>query len=229
MRCINLRALARRLVPALGAVLLASAGATQAAGTGALDRVSGWYAAGSNVTVTATAGSYSIFGSWSGHTNGCTIAGNQITIPVSGARSVMAIFALKKTTKGTAESWLNSFSQTNGTPDQAELVDSDGDGGAAWQEYIAGTDPTNSNDYFRVMIVISNGIPVASFRTIVATSDYYGSLSRHYAMEQVLNLASTNWTILPGYSNISANGSTIACTNSTSTNMIFYRVKAWLE
>ena len=225
--CISPRALARGLVPVLGAVLLA--GAAAAAGTGTLDKASGWYAAGSNITVTATAGVYSVFGAWSGQTNGCTLAGTQLTIPGNGARSVGAVFVLRKTAKGTTELWLSRYSQTNGTPAQAELLDTDGDGVAAWQEYVAGTDPTNAHDYFHVTITTSNGVPVVSFQTIVATSDYYGVRSRHYALEQVPNLMSTNWSIVPGYSNLAANGLSIACTNGSSTNMLFYRVKAWLE
>ena len=200
-----------------------------AAGTGTLDRVSGWYAVGSNITATATAGSQSVFASWSGNTNGCTIAGNQITVPVNGARSIAAVFALKKAPQGTAEAWLTRYGLTNGTPDQAELVDSDGDGVAAWQEYVAGTDPTNHNDCFQVVISCSNGMLVASFNTIVATSSYYGSQTRHYALEQVSSLTSTNWSIVPGYNNLTASGASITYTNSASTNMLFYRAKVWLE
>ncbi len=228
--CTSHRALARGFVYLLCLVLMfASAGTVRAAGSGTLDRVSGWFAAGSNVTVTAAAGSYSVFGSWSGNTNSCVISGSQIAIPVSGPRSISAVFVLKKTSKGTAELWLSSYSQTNGTPDQAELLDGDGDGAAAWQEYIAGTDPTNRNDCFQVMLSSSNGLPMASFRTIVATSNYYGSLSRHYALEQLGNLTNTNWTIVPGYSNRVASGATIFCTNSISTNTLYYRAKAWLQ
>ena len=198
-------------------------------GSGMLDRVSAWYVAGSNITVTATAGSHSVFDSWSGDTNACVITGSQITMPVSGARHIAANFGLKKASKGTSEIWLSHYGLTNSTPDQAELVDADGDGISAWQEYIAGTDPTNRNEFLQIAISCYDGMPVASFRTILTTSDYYGVLARYYALEQLSDLPSTNWTVVPGYSNIPASGASIAFTNSTSTNMFFYRARVWLQ
>jgi hypothetical protein len=30
----------------------------------------------------------------------------------------------------------------------------------AWQEYVAGTDPTNRNSVFRATLVLSNGVPM---------------------------------------------------------------------
>ena len=57
------------------ALLVAFAGTLFAGGTGTLDRVSGWYPVGTNLTVTATPSLYSAFDSWTGDTNGAAIAG----------------------------------------------------------------------------------------------------------------------------------------------------------
>ena len=45
---------------------------------------------------------------------------------------------------GTPEYWLAAHGLTNGSFAAAELLDHDGDGLATWEEYIADTDPTNS-------------------------------------------------------------------------------------
>ena len=52
---------------------------------------------------------------------------------------------------GTPYEWLASYGLTNGgaTFDQAAVADTDTDGLSAWQEYIAGTDPTSPASVFR--------------------------------------------------------------------------------
>jgi len=41
----------------------------------------------------------------------------------------------------------------------AALADLDGDGQAAWQEYLAGSVPTNAHSFFQARIAVSNGTP----------------------------------------------------------------------
>lgn len=79
-------------VMAVFAVLAIASGA-HAVGTGTVDKVSGWYPAGSNVVATATPGVNSTFGGWQGSTNGSTIAGSQITVPVTGPKTITALFS----------------------------------------------------------------------------------------------------------------------------------------
>lgn len=47
------------------------------------------------------------------------------------------------TTRGTPLAWLRSYGLTNQVSDLEDEADADGDGFAAWQEYVADTDPTN--------------------------------------------------------------------------------------
>lgn len=202
---------------------------SHAGGTGTVDKVSGWYEAGSNLTVTATPAKFSVFQAWTGDTNLCVQNGNIINIPIDGYRCVSAVFVLKKTPKGTTESWLEAYDLTNGTPEEIELADYDGDGAFNWQEYIAGTDPTNRNDYFGINISYSNGVPVIYFVTKDATSEYYGSLLRWYALECINDFSNTNWLHMPGYTNMPSSVNSVRYTNSVQTNRVFYRARTWLE
>jgi len=96
------------------------------------------------------------------------------------------------------------------------------------EAYIAGCDPTNRNDVFQVNISFTNSMPVVWFPTRTTTSDYYGLLNRHYALEQLTTLLSTNWSRVSGYEDMPA-GPNVVFTNSMSTNSSFYRSKVWLE
>jgi hypothetical protein len=61
---------------------------------GSVTDVSGWHDSGSNVTVTATAAAHYQFYGWMGQTNGCTLVGDQITIPMDKPRHLSAKFLL---------------------------------------------------------------------------------------------------------------------------------------
>jgi subtilase family serine protease len=67
---------------------------THASGSGTVDNAGGWYASGSNVTITASPVSPYRFGAWSGDTNGATISGSNITIRMTSAKSITANFGV---------------------------------------------------------------------------------------------------------------------------------------
>jgi hypothetical protein len=54
----------------------------------------GWYVAGSNAVLTATAGTNAHFIGWNGDTNDCGLEGYSITAPMSQARLITALFAI---------------------------------------------------------------------------------------------------------------------------------------
>ena len=68
--------------------------ATNVSGYGSINVTNGWYVAGSNASITATPSNGWHFAAWTGDTNGCTISSNQITAPMTQARSITAGFAI---------------------------------------------------------------------------------------------------------------------------------------
>jgi hypothetical protein len=57
------------------------------------------------------------------------------------------------TARGTPYAWLSDHGLVaNGNYEAADLADGDGDGFAAWQEYVAGTDPTEALSVFRATL-----------------------------------------------------------------------------
>jgi uncharacterized repeat protein (TIGR02543 family) len=62
-------------------------------GSGSVTTTNGWYAAGSNVLLTATPGITGSSVGWSGDTNGCVIVGTTLAVPMNRARSITAVFA----------------------------------------------------------------------------------------------------------------------------------------
>jgi hypothetical protein len=120
-------------------------------GQGTVSAASGWRAGDSSVAVTGTAATYWHFDAWCGDTNGCTPTSNRIAVVMNRARTLQARFVANTGALGTPEAWLASFGLTNDLPSVLELQDLDGDGMAAWQEYYAGTCPTNPASALRMV------------------------------------------------------------------------------
>ena len=72
--------------------------ATETNGNGSVAPAAGWYAEGSNVVLTATAGFNWHFSRWEGDTNGCEVAGNTNTAPMTQARTIRAVFEIDQKT-----------------------------------------------------------------------------------------------------------------------------------
>jgi Zn-dependent metalloprotease/subtilisin family serine protease len=88
------------------------------------------------------------------------------------------------TTAGTPHEWLTRYGLTNQASGVEEMLDRDGDGLAAWQEYVAGTDPTNPISCFRVLdISFSNELPVVRF---FGTTN--SGLASPFGMQRLTNL-----------------------------------------
>jgi hypothetical protein len=67
---------------------------TRANGSGTVNVASGWYNAGTGVTVRATPIGAAHFFGWAGDTAGATINGTNITVNMSAAKSIVANFGL---------------------------------------------------------------------------------------------------------------------------------------
>ncbi len=92
--------------------------------------------------------------------------------------------------------------------------DFDGDGATDLQEFLAGTDPTNSGSIFRVLTVASAGGGATIF--------WIGSPGRSYQVEYKDDLNNTTWSALPG--NVAWNGSTASLADTNAAVGRFYRV-----
>lgn len=86
--------------------------------------------------------------------------------------------------------WLDRYPALFGPPDwsygRAAQSDADGDGHEAWQEYVAGTEPTNSESVLRALIAISNGAPRLAWSPDLGTA-------RVYTVTGKTNVADTCW------------------------------------
>jgi hypothetical protein len=175
---------------------------TQTNGNGSVTVADGWYAAGSNAVLVASSGAYWHLMGWSGDTNGCVWGGNVITGAMTQARTVVANFAENLAPLGTPEVWLAQYGLTNGTPSSAELTDTDGDGMLAWQEYVAGSVPTNHESVFLTLITMSNNVPWITWVPDLGTARVYSVVGK-------TNLTDGTW-------------------GPTNTGSHFFRAQVWM-
>ena len=146
-----------------------------------LGPVSDWYAFGASVTVTAAPAEHYCFAGWSGDTQGDTNL-TVMTVSLDRPRQLFAGFAEITAACGTPEPWLADYYPATNDYDAAELSDTDEDGLMAWQEYIAGTDPTDSDSGLEMEPAVAVGEQV-----IVAWPAISG---RFYSIYYLTNLAS---------------------------------------
>jgi len=71
---------------------------TETNGNGSVTAADGWYAEGSNKVLTATNDLNWHFSRWDGDTNGCVLASNTITAPMTQARTIRAVFEIDQKT-----------------------------------------------------------------------------------------------------------------------------------
>ena len=72
--------------------------------------------------------------------------------------------------------------------------DAAGNAMQVWQDYVAGTDPTDVNDLFRAEIRIVNGAPVVSWSPVLSASE---AAKRTYTIYGRQSLLSGDWTVVP--------------------------------
>ena len=73
--------------------------------------------------------------------------------------------------------WLDQYpvllALAGGDYEAAALADVDGDGHMAWQEYVAGSNPTNYLSVFRAVLTISNNTPWITWSPDLGTARVY--------------------------------------------------------
>jgi len=97
---------------------------------------------------------------------------------------------------GTPLSWLASHGLTNELANEEELLDRDNDGLANWQEYIAGTDPTNSESTLRSM-PLGAAAPGKFVISWPSSSNRAYSILKTLGLESPFSLLATNQPARP--------------------------------
>ena len=185
---------------------------------GAVSPESSWHALGSSAVAAATADLYYDFVSWSGNTQGDTNS-STMTLVMNSPAIITANFYADLATNDTPVEWLEYYDLTNGLPDQEAMDDFDNDGMDAWQEYLAGTDPTDASSKFQI---IDHGIMNGS-NYVMWLGGVTGS-ALPFSVHTSDNLMSTNWTRASGNVERSASGTNIWW-QSSSNNANYYRIK----
>ena len=119
-------------------------------------------------------------------------------------------------TNGTSFGWLkdhNLVADTNSSASYAAavLADSDGDGFANGQEYIADSDPNSSNSFFRITVADS-------------ALSWHSAIGRVYTVKGATNLTDT-FTSITNFTGIAG---TLSYTNAGTDGFRFYRVEVEL-
>jgi len=121
-----------------------------------------------------------------------------------------------------------AWAAARGLGGSSPTLDSDGDGRSNFDEYVAGTDPTNANSAFRLSVATSNAHAVVSFLALRAEGLGYEGSSRHYSLESTTNGAFTPWLPLIGYTDVVGNNQTGAYI-SPATNKVATFIRGRVE
>ena len=144
--------------------------------------------------------------------------------------TLAATFSPSLATNNTPMWWLyqaNTNWHTNFNA--AALGDYYQDGALTWEEYIAGTHPTNPESVFKLDITSTDGLTVLSFPTIAPTPQYEVQ-ERQYTIEAGTNLLPNfGWQEIPDWIHIPGLGQTVVYTNGNSSSGGVFRVKVNLS
>jgi PKD repeat protein len=122
---------------------------------------------------------------------------------------------------GIPDWWRAQYFGGSGTTTNAlscATCDPDGDGRNNYQEYLAGTNPTNAASLFKIQSVTNNAAAL--------TISFQSAWGRNYALYSTTNLAAGAWSAVASQPVILGDGGVAAFTNgSTATNArMFYRI-----
>ena len=103
-----------------------------------------------------------------------------------------------------------------------------GDGISNQAKYIAGVNPTTTNDFPRLNPVSSSQL---SFATVAARGSGYEGLQRYYTLQQCSDLTLHNWSAVTNYQDVIGTGQTVNYTNLQAATLLpgFYRLRIYLS
>jgi hypothetical protein len=129
-------------------------------------------------------------------------------------------YAVDADSDALSDRWENEhFAGTNAALGGAD-EDFDADGMINRDEYVAGTDPADSNSVFRVCMRETGGVWVVEMPTVAAGDDTAGR-QRFYTLEESGGLTNGTWAASAGWSNILGLGEPVRRTNSTGSALFF--------
>jgi hypothetical protein len=111
-------------------------------GEGQVNAESGWYSAGTNLSLSAVPSDGWFFTGWSGDLSGNHTASNAV-LTVDNVKQITAHFTNDRDGNGLPDMWELQYAV------HEPAADNDGDGYDNLSEYVAGTDPTNAASFFR--------------------------------------------------------------------------------
>ncbi len=136
---------------------------------------------------------------------------------VTNNHSIVATFNMQFATNGVPCWWLASYGWTSDF-DNAAIGDQDGDGALTWQEYVAGTIPTNKLSWFRV----TANTPVSTSQQMIF--NWQSATGRLYDVDYRTNMSLGGW--ISCGTNIPAAPQVNAFTGTMSqVDRLFYRVR----
>ena len=142
----------------------------------------------------------------------------------SAYRPILVIQVEDQSSHGVPVSWLQSYGISSNYA-VAELLDPDGDGALTWEEYYAGTVPTNKESVFRV---ISINQTTNLFITWYATTN--SGVLWPFNILMNTNMMDTNWFTLSGNIASSGYGTNVWIGPTPSNNVLaFYRVALQMD
>ena len=128
---------------------------------------------------------------------------------------------------GLPDNWEIFYFGSTNAPEGDRDGHADTDGASNWEEYTAGTDPTNATSCLSLAISLSNSCIAVSFPAFTASGLGYSVLNRFYDIEH-LGTMHGSWQPLDGATNIPGDNSTVTYTNSF-TPAEFFRATTVLQ
>lgn len=209
---------------------------------GSLDIASGWFEAGEPVTVTATPAPYFAFSGWC-----AAIAEKSRTavLPLNAPATFSASFQPVMTTNHpTPQWWLAEYGLTNQV-ESTVSEDTDRDGIANWEEYVAGTNPVDPEDALACAaitpvhgdvlwsVVWTNDLPPfevvtnRAYRPIGQVLQWCVATNRVYDLESLPLGGDATWSLVPGMSQLTPAEASLSYTNLTAgSDVVLFRLRA---